>query len=395
VSNRAVIVSAARTAIGTFGGAFVNTPATKLGALAVKEAIRRAGIDAKDVDEVILGNVISAGLGLNAARVAALEAGVPREVPSFGVNKACGSGLKAIALAAQSIATGEADIVVAGGMENMTAAPYLMNKARYGYRLGHDQVLDAIISDGLTCPINRVHMGITAENIAEKYGISRQAQDEFAAASQRKAGAAMDSGAFDDEIFAVELPAKKGDPVVVKRDEHPRPKTNLEGLAALKPAFKPNGGTVTAGNASGLNDGAAGVVVMTAAKAAALGLTPLARIASYASAGLDPKIMGMGPVPAARKALQRAGWNAADLDLLEINEAFAAQACAVHQQMGWDTSKVNVNGGAIAMGHPLGATGAVILGTALDELERRNLNTALITLCVGAGMGTATIIERV
>jgi acetyl-CoA C-acetyltransferase len=394
VSTRAVIVSAARTAIGTFGGVFVNTPATKLGALAIKEAIRRAGIDAKDVDEVILGNVISAGLGLNAARVAALEAGVPREVPSFGVNKACGSGLKAIALAAQSIATGEADIVVAGGMENMTAAPYLMSKARYGYRLGHDQVLDAIISDGLTCPINRVHMGITAENIAEKYGISRQAQDEFAAASQRKAGAAMDSGAFDDEIFAVELPAKKGETVVVKRDEHPRPKTNLEGLAALKPAFKPSGGTVTAGNASGINDGAAAVVVMSEARAEALKLEPLAVIRGASAAGVDPAIMGMGPWPASEKLLARLKLSKKDIGLWELNEAFAAQSLGVLAELKIEADKVNVNGGAIALGHPIGASGARILVSLLYAMRKREVALGLASLCIGGGQGIAMVVER-
>jgi len=394
VSSRAVIVSAARTAIGTFGGVFVNTPATKLGALAVKEAIRRAGIDAKDVDEVILGNVISAGLGLNAARVAALEAGVPREVPSFGVNKACGSGLKAIALAAQSIVTGEADIVVAGGMENMTAAPYLMTKARYGYRLGHDSVLDAIISDGLTCPINRVHMGITAENIAEKYGISRQAQDEFSAASQRKAGTAMDSGAFDDEIFAVELPAKKGDAVVVKRDEHPRPKTNLEGLSALKPAFKPNGGTVTAGNASGINDGAAAVVVMSEARAEALKLEPLAVIRGAAAAGVDPAIMGMGPWPASEKLLARLKLSKKDIGLWELNEAFAAQSLGVLAELKIDADRVNVNGGAIALGHPIGASGARILVTLIHAMQKREVALGLAALCIGGGQGIAMVIER-
>jgi len=395
VSNRAVIVSAARTAIGTFGGAFVNTPATKLGALAVKEAIRRAGIDAKDVDEVILGNVISAGLGLNAARVSALDAGVPREVPSFGVNKACGSGLKAVALAAQSIATGEADIVVAGGMENMTAAPYLMAKARYGYRLGHDQLLDAIISDGLTCPINRVHMGITAENVAEKYGISRQAQDEFAAASQRKAAAAMDSGAFDEEIFPVELPAKKGDPVVVKRDEHPRPKTNMDALSALKPAFKPNGGTVTAGNASGINDGAAAVVVMSEARAEALKIQPLAVIRGAASAGVDPAIMGMGPWPASEKLLARLKLNKKDIGLWELNEAFAAQSLGVLAELKLDADKVNVNGGAIALGHPIGCSGARVLVTLLHAMRKREVALGLASLCIGGGQGIAMVVERV
>jgi len=395
VSNRAVIVSAARTAIGTFGGAFVNTPATKLGALAVKEAIRRAGIDAKDVDEVILGNVISAGLGLNAARVSALDAGVPREVPSFGVNKACGSGLKAVALAAQSIATGEADIVVAGGMENMTAAPYLMSKARYGYRLGHDQLLDAIISDGLTCPINRVHMGMTAENVAEKYGISRQAQDEFAAASQRKAAAAMDSGAFDEEIFPVELPAKKGDPVVVKRDEHPRPKTNMEGLSALRPAFKPNGGTVTAGNASGINDGAAAVVVMSEARAEALKIQPLAVIRGAASAGVDPAIMGMGPWPASEKLLARLKLNKKDIGLWELNEAFAAQSLGVLAELKLEADKVNVNGGAIALGHPIGCSGARVLVTLLHAMRKREVALGLASLCIGGGQGIAMVVERV
>jgi acetyl-CoA C-acetyltransferase len=395
VSSKAVIVSAARTAIGTFGGVFVNMPATKLGALAVQEAIRRAGIEAKDVEEVILGNVISAGLGLNPARVAAIEAGVPREVPSYGVNKACGSGLKAVALAAQSIAAGEAEIVVAGGMENMSAAPYLMTKARYGYRLGHDSVQDAILSDGLTCPITRVHMGITAENIAEKYGISRQAQDEFAQASQRKAGTAMESGAFDEEIFPVELPAKKGDPVVVTRDEHPRPKTNLEGLAGLRPAFKPKDGTVTAGNASGINDGAAAVVVMSEARAKALMLTPLAVIRGAAAAGVDPSIMGMGPWPASEKLLAKQKIGKGDIGLWELNEAFAAQSLGVLAELKIDPERVNVHGGAIALGHPIGASGARVLVTLLHAMKQRNVSLGVASLCIGGGQGISMLVERV
>jgi acetyl-CoA C-acetyltransferase len=395
VSNRAVIVSAARTAIGTFGGAFVNTPATTLGALAVKEAVRRAGIDAKDVEEVILGNVISAGLGLNPARLAAIESGVPREVPSYGVNKACGSGLKAVALAAQSILSGEAEIVVAGGMENMSAAPYLMTKARYGYRLGHDSVKDAIISDGLTCPITNVHMGITAENIAEKYGISRAAQDEFAASSQKKAGAAMDSGAFDEEIFPVEIPARKGDPVVVKRDEHPRPKTTLEALGGLRPAFKPKDGTVTAGNASGINDGAAALVVMSEARAKALKLTPIAVVRGAASAGVDPSIMGLGPWPASEKLLARAKVDKKDVGLWELNEAFAAQSLGVLAELKIDADCVNIHGGAIALGHPIGASGARVLVTLLYAMKQRKVALGVASLCIGGGQGISMLVESV
>jgi len=394
VSTRAVIVAATRTAIGTFGGVFVNTPAPTLGGLAVKEAVRRAGIDPKDVEEVILGNVIAAGLGLNPARVAALASGVPKEVPSYGVNKACGSGLKAVALAAQSIACGDAEIVVAGGMENMSAAPYLMPKARYGYRLGHDKLIDGILSDGLTCPITNVHMGITAENIAEKYGISRQAQDEFAAASQKKAGAAQESGAFDEEIFAVELPAKKGDPVVVTRDEHIRPKTTLDGLAALKPAFKPQGGGVTAGNASGINDGAAAVVVMSEARAKALKLTPLAVIRGAASAGVDPSIMGMGPWPASEKVLSRLKLDKKDIGLWELNEAFAAQSLGVLAELKLDPAKVNVNGGAIALGHPIGASGARVLVTLIHAMKKRGVSLGVASLCIGGGQGISMVIER-
>ncbi len=394
MSTRAVIVAATRTAIGTFGGVFVNTPAPTLGALAVKEAVRRAGIDAKEVEEVILGNVISAGLGLNAARVAALASGVPKEVPSYGVNKACGSGLKAVALAAQSILCGDAEIIVAGGMENMSAAPYFLSKARYGYRLGHDKMVDGILSDGLTCPITNVHMGITAENVAEKYGISRQSQDEFAASSQRKAGAAQDSGAFDEEIFAVELAAKKGDPVVVNKDEHPRPKTNLEGLSALKPAFKPQGGTVTAGNASGINDGAAALVVMSEARAKALKLTPLAVIRGAASAGVDPSIMGMGPWPASEKLLARLKLDKKDIGLWELNEAFAAQSLGVVAELKIDPAKVNVNGGAIALGHPIGASGARVLVTLIHAMKKRGVSLGVASLCIGGGQGIAMVVER-
>jgi acetyl-CoA C-acetyltransferase len=395
--SKAVIVSACRTAVGTFGGALAKTgtEAPKLGGLAVKEAISRAGIEAGDVDEVILGNVISAGLGLNAARVAALAGGVPKEVPSFGVNKACGSGLKSVALAAQSIETGDAEVVVAGGMENMSLAPYLMSKARFGYRMGHDQILDAMISDGLSCPITLVHMGITAENVAEKYGISREAQDEFSASSQQKTGKAQDSGAFDEEIFGVELAQKKGDPIVFKKDEHPRPETTVEGLARLKPAFKRDGGTVTAGNASGINDGAAAVVVMSEERAKAAGLQPMAVIRGTASAGVDPSIMGMGPWPAVEKLVKKTGLSKNDVGLWELNEAFAAQSLGVLAELKLDPAKVNVNGGAIALGHPIGASGARILVTLLYAMKHRNVPLGVASLCIGGGQGIAMAVERV
>jgi len=392
--SKAVIVSATRTAIGSFGGAFVDKPAPELGGLAVAEAIRRAGIDASSVDEVILGNVLAAGLGLNPARVAALKAGVPKEVPSYGVNKACGSGLKAVALAAQAIACGDAECIVAGGMENMSQAPYLLSKARYGYRMGHDQIVDSMISDGLSCPITFTHMGITAENVAGKYGISREAQDEFAAASQRKAGEAQASGAFDEEIFAVEIPQKKGDPIKVTKDEHVRASTTIDVLAKLKPAFKKDAGTVTAGNASGINDGAAALVVMSEARAKAERLTPLAYIRGAASAGVDPAIMGMGPWPSSEKALARTGIKKEDIGLWELNEAFAAQSLGVLAELKIDPSRVNVNGGAVALGHPIGASGARVLVTLLHAMKKRDVSLGLASLCIGGGQGIALIVER-
>jgi len=391
--SKAVIVSAARTAVGSFGGAFTNTPATELGGLAVKEAVSRAGVDPKKIDEIILGNVLAAGLGLNPARRAALLSGAPKEIPSYGVNKACGSGLKAVALAAQSIACGDAEVVVAGGMENMSMAPYLLTKARFGYRMGPDQILDSMIVDGLSCPMNNYHMGITAENVAEKYGISRASQDEFAAASQRKTAEAQSSGAFGEEIFAVEVAQKRGEPIVFDKDEFPRPDTTSEKLAKLRPAFKKDG-TVTAGNASGINDGAAAVVVMSAERAKAEGLEPLATIRACASAGVDPAIMGMGPWPSSQKALARAKLSSGDIGLWELNEAFAAQSLGVLAELKIDQSKVNVNGGAIALGHPIGASGARILVTLLYAMKHRDVSLGLASLCIGGGQGIAMIVER-
>jgi acetyl-CoA C-acetyltransferase len=390
----AVIVSAARTAVATFGGALADTKATDLGGLAVKEAVARAEISRGDVEEVILGNVISAGLGLNAARVAAMASGVPKEVPSFGVNKACGSGLKAVALAAQSIACGDAEVVVAGGMENMTQAPYLLRKARYGYRMNHEQIFDSMIADGLTCPLTLVHMGITAENIAAKYGISRAAQDEFAAMSQRRATSAQASGAFAEEIFPVMLAQKKGPPTAFDKDEHPRGDTTVEKLAGLRAAFKPDG-SVTAGNASGINDGAAALVVMSEERAKAAKLKPLARIRGTASAGVDPSIMGMGPWPAVEKLLKRTKLSKGDIGLWELNEAFAAQSLGVLAELKLDPEKVNVNGGAIALGHPIGASGARVLVTLLYAMKKRNVALGVASLCIGGGQGIAMAVERV
>ena len=392
--TKAVIVSACRTAVGTFGGALAGTKATALGALAVKEAISRAGIEASEVDEVILGNVIAAGLGLNPARVASIESGVPKEVPSFAVNKACGSGLKAVALAAQSIATGEAEIVVAGGMENMSASPYLSLTSRFGARMGNTELLDSMISDGLSCPITHVHMGITAENIAAKYGISREAQDEFAASSQAKAGKAQESGAFDEEIFAVEIPQRKGDPIRFQKDEHARPDTTAASLAKLRAAFKKDG-TVTAGNASGINDGAAALIIMSEARAKAAGLKPIAVIRGAASAGVDPSIMGMGPWPAVEKLMAKTKLTQGDIGLWELNEAFAAQSLGVLAELKIDPSKVNVNGGAIAIGHPIGASGARVLVTLLYAMKKRNVPLGVASLCIGGGQGIAMAVERI
>src|SRR3954466_13162765 len=355
-----VIVSAVRTAVGKFGGSLAKIPAPELGAIVIKEALERAKIKPEQVSEVIMGQVLAAGAGQNPARQALLKAGLPKEVPGLTINAVCGSGLKSVMLAAQAIAYGDAEIVVAGGQENMSAAPHVLMGSRDGQRMGDWKMQDTMIVDGLWDVYNQYHMGVTAENVAKEQNIDRAAQDALALGSQQKAAAAQDSGKFKDEIVTVSIPQKKGDPLQFAADEFINKKTNAEALAGLRPAFD-KAGTVTAGNASGLNDGAAGVVLMTAQKAQQLGLTPLARIASYATVALDPSIMGMGPVPASRKALERAGWKPQDLDLLEINEAFAAQACAVNNEMGWDVSKVNVNGGAIAIGHPIGASGCRIL----------------------------------
>ncbi|HWL81303.1 MAG TPA: acetyl-CoA C-acetyltransferase [Roseomonas sp.] len=385
-----VIASAARTPVGAFNGAFASLPAHALGEAAIKAALTRAGIEAAEVDEVILGQILTAGAGQNPARQASVNAGIPVERTAFGINQLCGSGLRAVALAAQQIATGDANIVVAGGQESMTQAPHCA-QLRSGVKMGDFQMVDTMIRDGLWDAFNGYHMGNTAENVAEKYQISRDEQDEFAFNSQHKAGAAMREGRFKDEIAAVTVKGRKGD-VVVENDEYPKPDTTREILAKLRPAFSKTG-SVTAGNASGINDGAAALVVMSAAEAAKRGLTPLARIASWATAGVDPSIMGTGPIPASRKALQKAGWNIQDLDLIEANEAFAAQACAVNKDLGWDTSKVNVNGGAIALGHPIGASGARVLTTLLYGMKARGAKKGLATLCIGGGMGVAMCVE--
>lgn len=388
-----VIVSAARTAVGKFGGALAKTPAAELGATVINEVLQRAKLQGDQVSEVILGQVLQAGCGQNPARQSVIKAGLPNVVPAMTINKVCGSGLKAVMLAAQAIRDGDSEIVIAGGQENMSLSPHVLLGSRDGQRMGDWKMIDSMITDGLWDVYNQYHMGITAENVAKQYGITREQQDELAFASQQKAAAAQDAGRFKDEIVPVKIPQKKGDPVVFDADEFINRKTNADALAGLRPAFD-KAGSVTAGNASGINDGAAAVVVMSAKRADQLGLKPLARIASYASAGLDPAYMGMGPVPAARKALERAGWKPADLDLLEINEAFAAQACAVHKEMGWDTSKVNVNGGAIAIGHPIGASGCRILVTLLHEMQRRNAKKGIASLCIGGGMGVALTVER-
>ena len=388
-----VIVAAARTAVGKFGGTLAGTPAPELGATVIKALLERSGLAGEQISEVILGQVLTAGSGQNAARQAVIKSGLPQAVPAFTINKVCGSGLKSVMLAAQAIRDGDSDIIIAGGQENMSLAPHVLPNSRNGQRMGDWKLVDTMIVDGLWDVYNQYHMGITAENVAKKYGITREQQDALALGSQQKASAAQDAGRFKDEIVPVSIAQRKGDPILFAADEFINKKTNAEALAGLRPAFD-KAGSVTAGNASGLNDGAAGVMVMSAAKAAALGLKPLARIASYASAGLDPAIMGMGPVPAARKALARAGWSPADLDLLEINEAFAAQACAVHQEMGWDMSKVNVNGGAIAIGHPIGASGCRILVTLLHEMIKRDAKKGIASLCIGGGMGVALTLER-
>jgi len=388
-----VIAGALRTAIGKFGGSIAKVPAPELGATVIRALLASSGIKPEQISEVILGQVLTAGSGQNAARQALIKSGLPNSIPAMTINKVCGSGLKAVMLAAQAVAWGDSEIVIAGGQENMSASPHVLLGSRDGQRMGDWKMVDSMIVDGLWDVYNQYHMGITAENVAKKYGVSREMQDALALASQQKAAAAQDAGKFKDEIVPFSIAQKNGDPLIFETDEFVNRKTNAEALARLRPAFD-KAGSVTAGNASGLNDGAAAVMVMSAAKAKALGLTPLARIASYASAGLDPAIMGMGPVPAARKALERAGWKAAELDLLEINEAFAAQACAVHKEMGWDTSKVNVNGGAIAIGHPIGASGARILVTLLHEMIKRDAKKGIASLCIGGGMGVALTVER-
>ena len=388
-----VIVSAARTAVGKFGGSLAGIAATELGSLVIKEVLARAKLGNDQIGEVIMGQVLAAGAGQNPARQALLKSGIDKITPALTINAVCGSGLKAVMLAAQAVATGDSEIVVAGGQENMSLAPHVLPNSRNGQRMGDWKLIDTMIVDGLWDVYNQYHMGITAENVAKKYEITRAMQDELALASQTKAAAAQDAGKFKDEIVGVHIPQKKGDPVVFDKDEFINRKSTGDVLAGLRPAFD-KAGSVTAGNASGLNDGAAAVVVMTARKAAQLGLTPLGRIASYATVGLDPAIMGMGPVAASTKALQRAGWKAADLDVLEINEAFAAQACAVNREMGWDVSKVNMNGGAIAIGHPIGASGCRILVTLLHEMQRSNAKKGIASLCIGGGMGVALTIER-
>ena len=388
-----VIVAATRTAVGKFGGALAKTPATELGAAVIKDLLARTGLSADQIGEVIMGQVLAAGAGQNPARQALIKSGLTKETPALTINAVCGSGLKAVMLAAQAVAYGDSDIVIAGGQENMSASPHVLLGSRDGQRMGDWKMIDSMIVDGLWDVYNQYHMGITAENVAKQYGITRDMQDALALASQQKAAAAQDAGKFKDEIVPFSIAQKKGDPLVFAADEYLNRKTNAEALAGLRPAFDKAGG-VTAGNASGINDGAAAVMVMSAKKAAALGLKPLGRIASFATSGVDPALMGMGPVPASQKALLRAGWKAADLDLLEINEAFAAQACAVNQQMGWDTSKVNVNGGAIAIGHPIGASGCRILVTLLHEMQRRDAKKGIASLCIGGGMGVALTVER-
>ena len=386
-----VIAAAARTPVGSFAGAFASLPAHTLGQVAIQAALARAGVKAEEVDEVILGQILTAGAGQNPARQAAVAAGIPVERTAFGINQLCGSGLRAVALAAQQIATGDAAIVVAGGQESMTQSPHCAN-LRAGQKMGGLELVDTMLRDGLWDAFHGYHMGNTAENVAQKYQLTREEQDRFAAESQRKAGEAMKAGRFKDEIAPVTVKGRKGD-VVVENDEYPKPDTTMEILAKLRPAFAKDG-TVTAGNASGINDGAAVAVVMSAAEAAKRGVTPMARIVSWATAGVDPSIMGTGPIPASRKALQKAGWSLDSLDLIEANEAFAAQACAVNKDLGWDPAKVNVNGGAIALGHPIGASGARVLTTLLFEMQRRGAKRGLATLCIGGGMGVAMCVER-
>ncbi|WP_088007928.1 acetyl-CoA C-acetyltransferase [Indiicoccus explosivorum] len=393
MTEQVVIVSAARTATGSFMGALKDVSAPKLGSIAIKAALERAGVKAEDVDEVIMGNVLQAGLGQNPARQAAMEAGLPETVSAMTINKVCGSGLKAVHLATQAILAGDADVIVAGGMENMSQAPYILPKAREGFRMGNQEVVDTMLSEGLTCAFNDYHMGITAENLNERYGITREEQDAFAARSQERAAAAIDAGRFSDEIVAVEIPQRKGEPVVFDTDEYPRRGTTADSLAKLRPAFRKEG-SVTAGNASGINDGAAAVVVMSRKKADELGITPMAAVAANGSAGVDPAVMGIGPVEAVRKALKKAKMELRDMELIEANEAFAAQSIAVDRELKMNHDIMNVNGGAIALGHPIGASGARILVTLLHEMEKRDAKKGLATLCIGGGQGVATVVTR-
>ncbi|MHA6161998.1 acetyl-CoA C-acetyltransferase [Pseudomonas sichuanensis] len=391
--NEVVIVAATRTAIGSFQGALANLSAVELGAAVIRQLLAQTQLDPAQVDEVILGQVLTAGAGQNPARQAAVKAGLPYEVPALTLNKVCGSGLKALHLAAQAIRCGDAEVVIAGGQENMSLAPYVLPSARTGQRMGHGQLVDSMITDGLWDAFNDYHMGITAENLVDKYGLSREQQDAFAAESQRKAVAAIEAGRFKDEITPIHIPQKKGEPLVFDTDEQPRAGTTAESLGKLRAAFKKDG-SVTAGNASSLNDGAAAVLLMSASKAKALGLPVLAKIAAYASAGVDPAIMGIGPVSATQRCLAKAGWQLGELDLIEANEAFAAQALAVGKQLEWDAAKVNVNGGAIALGHPIGASGCRVLVTLLHEMIKRDAKKGLATLCIGGGQGVALAIER-
>ena len=388
-----VIVGAVRTAVGKFGGTLAKIPAPQLGAAVIKALLQRTGVGADKVSEVLMGQVLAAGSGQNPARQASIFAGLPDMVPAMTINMVCGSGLKAIHLGAQAIKAGDAEIVIAGGQENMSAAPHVLPNSRDGSRMGDTKLVDSMIVDGLWDVFNQYHMGTTAENVAAKWGVTRADQDAFAAASQQKAEAAQKAGRFKDEIVGIEIPSRKGPPTVFDTDEYIKHGTTAEGLAALRPAFSKEG-TVTAGNASGLNDGAAAVMLMTAGKAAELGLKPIARIKAYSSAGVDPKLMGIGPVPASRLCLSKAGWTPQDIDVMEINEAFAAQAIAVNREMGWDTAKVNVNGGAIALGHPIGASGCRILVSLLHEMIRRDAKRGLASLCIGGGMGVALCVER-
>jgi len=393
MSDNVVIVAAARTPVGSFGGRLASMPATALGAAVVKALLQRTGIAPDQVDEVILGQVLTAGVGQNPARQTTLNAGLPHKVPAMTINKVCGSGLKAVHLAMQAVACGDAEIVIAGGQESMSQSAHVVPGSREGKRMGDWKMIDSMIVDGLWDAFNQCHMGVTAENIAKKYAFAREMQDAFAADSQQKTEAAQKAGRFADEIVPIEVPQRKGDPLIFDQDEFPRAGTTAEGLAKLRPAFDKDG-TVTAGNASGINDGAAAVVVMSESKATQLGLKPLARIVAFASAGVDPAIMGTGPIPASSKCLEKAGWSVADLDLIEANEAFAAQAMSVNQEMGWDKEKVNVNGGAISIGHPIGASGARVLVTLLHEMQKRDAKKGLATLCIGGGQGVAMAVQR-